>query len=232
MRILSIDGGGYLGLATAAFIRGIEHHFGRSFHDDFDLFCGTSTGAIIALALASGKSGEDLVGLYKRFGPRVFPHRSLFLRWIDYPRSLFRARYDNRELAAVLKDEFGDTTLGDLHSAGKRVLITAFNLTTGTPRLFKTDHSENLSSDDGLQVVEVALASTAAPTFFPIVRMTNTGDGITEAFCDGGVVANHPALLGFVEALKELKTQVADIRLLSLRMVNSSRSLSGQLSST
>ena len=73
MRVLSIDGGGYLGLATAAFIRGIEEHFGTCFHDRFDLFCGTSTGAILALALARGSTGSKLVNLYSKLGPRVFP---------------------------------------------------------------------------------------------------------------------------------------------------------------
>ena len=60
MRILSIDGGGYLGLATAAFIDGVERHFKTTLHDEFELFCGTSTGAIIALAIASGMSGRVL----------------------------------------------------------------------------------------------------------------------------------------------------------------------------
>jgi hypothetical protein len=52
MRILSLDGGGYLGLATASFLEETERHFGRSFYESFDMFCGTSTGAIIALAVA------------------------------------------------------------------------------------------------------------------------------------------------------------------------------------
>src|SRR4029453_9161364 len=84
VRILSLDGGGYLGLAGAAFLAELERHFGVSCHDRFDLFCGTSTGAIIALALASGKSAREVVDLYKEFGPRVFRNPfpgSRQLRW-------------------------------------------------------------------------------------------------------------------------------------------------------
>ena len=38
VRILSLDGGGYLGLAGAAFLAELERHFGVSCHDSFDLF--------------------------------------------------------------------------------------------------------------------------------------------------------------------------------------------------
>ena len=75
MRILSVDGGGYLGLATAAFIEGVEDHFDRNLGDCFDLFCGTSTGAIIALGIAAGKSGAELRHLYSELGKHVLVPR-------------------------------------------------------------------------------------------------------------------------------------------------------------
>ena len=33
MRVLSIDGGGYLGLPTATLLRDLETHFQATFHD-------------------------------------------------------------------------------------------------------------------------------------------------------------------------------------------------------
>lgn len=72
MRILSIDGGGYLGLASACFLAELERHFGATCHDSFDMFCGTSTGAIIALALAHGLKATEICDLYRSFGPEVF----------------------------------------------------------------------------------------------------------------------------------------------------------------
>lgn len=214
MRILSIDGGGYLGLATASFLRGVERHFNLAFHERFDLFCGTSTGAIIALALACGRSGEDIVKLYKEFGPAVFCRRGL-------PGRLYRlggflhARYSNEALQSALKKEFGETTLADVLSRRKRLLVTAFDVSTGQPRVFKTDHSENLTLDGDLKLADVALASSAAPIYLPLVRVANPR-AATTAYCDGGVVANHPALLGFVEAISELRSAPSDVELLSI----------------
>jgi len=214
-RVLSIDGGGFLGLASAAFIRGIESHEGVRFTDSFDLFCGTSTGAIIALALANGRSGEDLVKLYKKLGPDVFPTRS-WNAWPLFFRSFVCAKYGNRPLRNALKQEFGSSTIGDLRNKGRHVLVPAFNLTTGFPRLFKTDHSTKLSQHDGYSLVDVAMASTAAPTYLPIVKLTHPTDGSVEYFCDGGVAANHPALLGFTEATYEMKHPPGYVQVLSI----------------
>lgn len=209
-RVLSIDGGGYLGLATAAFIRGIEHHLGVRFADRFDLFCGTSTGAILALGLAAGRTGEELTALYQSLGNSVFGKRRFGRGY------LFKARYDNRPLREVLEKEFGGMTLGDIQARKKFALVTAFNLTDGKPRIFKTDHAPHLSLHNSFRLADVALASAAAPFYFPAVPIRNPANGVTELYCDGGVVANHPALLGFSEAVSDLKRPPADLRILSL----------------
>lgn len=214
MRIISIDGGGYLGLASAAFISGIEQHFGINFHDRFDLFCGTSTGAIIALSLAAGRTGSDVVRLYKEFGPAVFSRRTLRSRFVRF-KGVVRARYPNDALRQALEREFGAVTLDEVWARRKAVLVTAFSVTTGHPRVFKTNHSANLTTDGDLKLSEIALASSAAPGFLPLVRITNPRTS-TETFCDGGVVANHPALLGFAEALSELQAAPGEISILSI----------------
>lgn len=216
MRIISLDGGGYLGLATAAFVAEMERHFGVKCHDCFDMFCGTSTGAIIALALASGMSGAEIVALYQSFGVEVFRNPFPGSRALRAVRSLFVSRYSNQPLKAALKDAFGDTTLGDLKSKGKLILVTAFSVTTGKPRVFKTDHSADLTRDDGYLVRDIALASAAAPIYLPVVRLRAPANGSEEWYCDGGVFANHPALLGYAEAVSHLAVSPEDVRVLSL----------------
>lgn len=216
MRIISIDGGGYLGLATAAFIEETERHFGTKCHDRFDLFCGTSTGAIIALALASGMSGQQIVSLYQSFGSRVFRNPFPGTRPLRAMAGLFVSRYSNKALKNSLKDAFGDLTLGDLRSRGKSVLITAFCLTTGRPRVFKTDHAADLTRDDGYLVRDVALASASAPVYLPVVKLKSPTAQCEEWYCDGGVFANHPALLGYAEAVSHLGVDPARISILSL----------------
>ena len=51
-KILTIDGGGIKGLYSAQVLARFEEHFKCRLSDKFDLICGTSTGAIIALAIA------------------------------------------------------------------------------------------------------------------------------------------------------------------------------------
>lgn len=220
MRILSVDGGGYLGLATASFLQAVEQRFATTAATRFDLFCGTSTGAIIALALAAEKSGADVVALYERLGSAVFRPkpvpRGRLGGLMDLLRHRASARHDDAPLRAALDATFGSMTLGDLRAAGKHVLITAFSVSDGGPRIFKTDHAPKLVLHDHYTVTEVALASSAAPIFLPLVEIVDPVSGVRERFCDGGVVTNSPALLGYAEAVSTLACRPSDISILSL----------------
>jgi patatin-like phospholipase/acyl hydrolase len=216
MRVLSVDGGGYLGLATAAFIQSVESHFDTTFHDSFDLFCGTSTGAIIALALASGRSGEEIVALYRQLGATVFSRRRDVSLLARAAPGVFRARFRLAALADALHGSFADRTLGDLLTTGKKALVTSYCVSTGRPRVFKTDHSSSLTLHNRYRLADIALASSAAPTYFALAALTNPLNGVEEVFCDGGVAANHPALLGYAEALYEFGASPGQIRVLSI----------------
>ena len=134
MNILSLDGGGILGLATASFLAECERHFKSSFHDRFDLFCGTSTGAIIALGLASGMSAAEIVELYKKLGVEVFANPKLSKNYIS-------SKYSNDGLIASLDAAFKSTRVKDVLAKGKYICVPAFSLTKGGPRIFKTDQT-------------------------------------------------------------------------------------------
>ncbi len=219
MRILSIDGGGYLGLATASFLQAMEHRFKISAGACFDLFCGTSTGAIIVLALASGRSAADVVALYERLGFQLFkPQRAR--RGLGKVRQFMRrrlhARHSNIALREALGEVFEKITLGDLRANGKHVLVPAFNISTGLPRIFKTDHAADLMLHDNYRLADIALASSAAPTYLPLVEIVDPVSGVAERFCDGGVVTNSPALLGYAEAVSALECAPLDVKILSV----------------
>lgn len=216
LRILSLDGGGYLGLATASFLAELERHFNQTCHSRFDLFCGTSTGAIIALALASGMPAAKICDLYQSFGPKVFDNRFPGRKAYRLTRSMLGSMYDNSALRSTLNETFGDLTLQDLRQKGKQVLVPAFCLTTGRPRVFKTDHSPRLTTDDHYLLRDIALASSAAPVFLPTVDLKSPTTGIPERYCDGGVFANHPALIAYAEATSELGIAPCDIHILSV----------------
>lgn len=216
MKILSVDGGGYLGLASASFLQGLEQHFRTRCSDEFNLFCGTSTGAIVALGLAIGMSAEEVTQMYESLGPKVFPPAGWLGRIFPRFRGVAAARYDNTPLREALQDAFGNTTLGDLRATGKMVLVTAFSLTSGRPKVFKTDHAADLTSHDRYLLRDIALASSAAPTYLPIVELRDPNTRVVERYCDGGLGANSPALLGYAEAVSHLRVDPRDISLLSL----------------
>lgn len=219
MRIISVDGGGYLGMATAAFLECMEAKFEASCSQRFDLFCGTSTGAIIALALASGMSAAKVAELYEQIGTRVFTRPPLYERLVPklrLVRQLFGPLHRNEPLRQALNDAFGDLTLGDLRARGKYVLITAYNVSSGSPTVFKTDHAKELTLHDRYLVRDVALASSAAPIYLPLVELVDPNTGIAERFCDGAILTSSPALLGYAEAVSHLGRAPAEISILSL----------------
>lgn len=224
LRAICLDGGGYLGLATASFLAELERHFHVRIADTFDLFSGTSTGGIIALALAHGQSAAEIVELYRRLGRSVFNNRILGSRFFRWWRGWVFARYSNKPLREALTSTFGDTTFGDIKARGKLAVVPAFCLTTGSPRVFKTDHSPELTRDSGYYLRDVALATSAAPTYLPIVTITSPTSGAVEQFIDGGVYANNPTLLAFTEAVGYLGRHPSDIQILSVATPRDPRS--------
>lgn len=194
-RVLSIDGGGIKGLYSARILEHFEERFNCHIADHFDLICGTSTGGLIALGLSLDIPVSLVSNLYYRRGKRIFPQRNSLLSSLK--QLLLRSKYDNQELRAALQEIFGNRTL-----ANSRCLlcIPAFSLTDGRPFIFKYDHAEgNLCRDCRTKYVDIALATSAAPAYLPIVTIDNYD---RKQFIDGGVYANNPTLVGVVEALR------------------------------
>jgi len=191
--ILALSGGGYRGLYTATVLKALEQSFGVPISKKFDLICGTSVGGILALGLAAGVPTEELQNLFVEQGEQIFGNRSL-LRRIATKWTL--AKHPANGLRAVLETKFANKTIGDL---SQRVLIPAVNYSTGRPQIFKTPHAAALQSDFRQSLVDVALATSAAPTYFPLHRINDEG-----VFADGGLVGNSPGFFGLHEARNTL----------------------------
>ena len=88
MRILAIDGGGIRGIYSAYILNRIAEQFGITFYKCFDLIVGTSTGAIIAAALATDYPISDVVRLYEKDGRRIFRRQTGGIL------GLLKSRYD------------------------------------------------------------------------------------------------------------------------------------------
>lgn len=222
-RILTIDGGGLKGAMPAAFIAEIEEVSGQRVVDNFDLIAGTSTGGIIALGLAAGLSGADILDFYLTRGPRIFdqePGEGVLAtvmaglrRAMRSMRQLRTSKYDAGALRAELNVVFGDRRIGD---ALTRIVIPAYDSANGGLYVFKTAHHERLGVDWKVPMVDAALATAAAPTYLP----AHSFDGAAHLL-DGGIWANNPMGVAALEAASVLSWDMRQARLLSLGCTSS-----------
>ncbi|RUP06109.1 MAG: patatin [Mycobacterium sp.] len=212
-RILSIDGGGVKGVFPAAFLADVEEKLDRPIVDHFDLIVGTSTGGIIALGLGMGLSAKEILSFYQQRGPEIFRgNRAIgLLRWLG------AAKYDPAPLKAALVEVFGDRRLGDSKT---RLVIPSLDLETGQVHVKKTAHHPRFERDYTERVVDVALATAAAPTYFPTHR---SEAGIP--LIDGGMWANNPMGTAAVEALGVLDWAKGDVCLLGVGCTESPLSI-------
>lgn len=202
-QILALDGGGFRGMFSAAVLARLEEDLGVRVADHFDLIAGTSTGGIIALGLGLGLSPQQILEFYTEHGPRIFRDRSR-LRGLKH---LMRAKYSAEPLRAALTKVFGERTFGE---STKRLVITSYNVAADDVYLFRTPHLPGLKRDWREKAVNVALATSAAPTYLPGMPL----DGAR--LVDGGVWANNPSMVALTEAVGPLSVPLDTIRVFSL----------------
>lgn len=212
-QILAFDGGGIRGAFGIGLVAELEGRLGRPITDYFDLIAGTSTGAITGAGLAVGKAGSELVQFYQQHGRQIFtprePHDPKgWIRWL-YPivkwlllrrtgqdfDDFFRARYCPFALEDAFDHGFGSTTLGEI--VNTRLIVPTVNLSMGKSHLFRSPHLPGIQGDNDVRLVDVLLAATAAPTYFPHKVLPNG-----QAYCDGGLWAVNPSVLAIAEAMK------------------------------
>jgi len=208
-QVLALTGGGYRGLFTACVLEKIESHVNRPVGRLFELSAGTSIGGIVALAVAFERPMKDVVAVFKEFGPKIFPpgQRSTS-GFIDFVSHRKKTRYQTEALIEAVERLLPKgTRLGEaLHP----VLIPAVNLSEGKPQVFKTRHHQDFSRDWKYLTTDIALATSAAPTFFPLAEL----DG--QLYADGGLFANAPELICAHEAEHYLSVAIDSVRMLSV----------------
>lgn len=208
-KILSIDGGGIRGIFPAACLSELERRFlgGNSIVEKFDMIAGTSTGGIIALALAKGLTSNDALNIYLNKGETIFPDLGGAERLIRSVKSISGPKYDQQNLRSALEEELGETLFG---AAKTRCVIPCFEGLHGEPFIYKTPHHPDYVMDQHKSMVDIALHTSAAPTYFPAVD----NDGYI--MVDGGLFANNPVMNAVVDAMACFDVPPENVRVLSI----------------
>ncbi len=200
-RILSIDGGGIKGLIPAVVLDRIEQRVGRPIAECFDMIAGTSTGGILAVALARGDDdgrprwkAAELIELYETEGPRIFD-RSLF-KVLESVFAIEDEKYPRENLEAALDHYLGEAKLSE---ALTDLLIAAYETEQRFPFFFKRSKAREDPRHD-FPIRDVAYATSAAPTYFEPLKLET--DDTVEYFSlvDGGVFASNPGMCAYAEA--------------------------------
>jgi uncharacterized protein len=212
-RVLAIDGGGIRGLIAARVVARLEELVSegageeRRMADCFHMVAGTSTGGLIGLGLTAPNperadrprlSGADLVELYESEGPRIFGDT---LRKLLSLGGWIGPKHGPQRLQEALERRFGDARLRD---ALRELIVTSYDMTEPGPAFFKRWRAREEPERDA-SMVDVGMATSAAPTYFPSRGLEG------RALVDGGVFATNPSVAAVVEALKRRDTDPHDL---------------------
>jgi uncharacterized protein len=198
---IAIDGGGIRGIIAAKALNMLEQEMGTPAYKVFRLCAGTSTGSILAGGIAAGADSEALLRLYTDLGPRLFQRSFLSWAWL-----LRGYRYSREPLIRQFGEMVHEKRLGDL-SEGEfptELLTTTYDLVADRTRFVKSWKPEY----EDWTILKAVLASSAAPTYFPVLE---------GQFTDGGVGAyNNPCFLAAYEITRYLRWDTKETTLISL----------------
>lgn len=212
-RVLSIDGGGMRGYYSAAYLDELSNLAAKRFgHEEFDIgkqlqmVVGTSTGAIVGAGLVTGMSVDRIMSFYSTYGKQIFPQQlpSTCLGFLGHRRKKLNKQGETA-LRNALVEAFGKMTIGEVFKKRKLAFIVpAVNATTHCGWVFKTPHNQDSNHrDDDYSLVDVCLASSAAPVYRSLAALKQPGKSNTkDMFVDGGLWANNPVLVALSEALR------------------------------
>jgi uncharacterized protein len=217
-KILSIDGGGIKGLYSVTILEHLEQKHGQ-ISDYFDMICGTSTGGLIALALAQKIPASVISKVYEEKGQLIFPKQRKLAGILK--QILWKGKFDDKPLKNVLIELFGDKKIGD---SSNLLCIPSYNFTDARPWIFKYDHGI-LDRDNKALCVDVAMATSAAPTYFPLCEIDYYNN---KQFIDGGVWANNPTMVGVIEAMTYFVGQNKKFDSIEVLSVSSLNNVSGK----
>lgn len=223
INVLEFDGGGERGYLSLTFFNRFVQQWGvdpATLSQQFDVICGTSVGGIMALAIAIGKTPEELLPFFTEQGPYLFTLGSnvfppvvtppivpsvrpnsvekvaLIIANIPFYNSsgAFANAYGSGLLRTLVETLFGDKTMQDVRS---NVIIPTFDYASKTFVLCSNLDNPAFSAQDEL-LSNVALATSAAPVYLPPIELISPiTTKLNGLFLDGGIYQNNPSQFGY-----------------------------------
>ena len=147
-RILSVDGGGIRGIYPAKILELIQDRLQVNILEKFDMIAGTSTGSIIAAAIAKGTDPKEIVSLYRQDGKEIFAAKVPTIL-PNFIAQAIHTKFLNCELRSVLEREFEELKLGDI---AKPLMLPATDIGSGDVHIFKSSYEKEFTRDPEVRV--------------------------------------------------------------------------------
>lgn len=242
--LLSLDGGGIRGYMTARILEELQKETGLNpTTPQVSGLAGTSTGGLLAIAFAAGKTPAEMANLYRHRAPEIFqPNRpfvvnrmlrmavrvmnaispALSMEKLLEIEGFFETRYVADGLSKVIKEIVGTDSFGDIDPSRVLVVNAAALKVPDSGRGWRSATMTNqdikvptLGDTRAISLRDGALSTSAAPSYFPPNRVRN-GTRDLGWFADGGLYANNPVMNGIETALAAKKTKLDNIKAISI----------------
>ncbi len=209
---LSIRGGGIRGIIPCCCLVKLEEQLGGLTRDHIHFCAGTSTGALLTAAVAAGIPASAALRVYTDRAHEIFTPTGAAA---TVKRAVAGFMFDPDNLRDVLVDVLGPAASSIINDSPLRIMISATAM-NGHNWFFVKDNPKNSRTTGSVKLIDAAVASACAPTYFDHWRIDGI-NGQTIRFFDGGVGGTaNPAYQTCVEAFEYDDFTPAGTRVVSL----------------
>jgi uncharacterized protein len=210
--VLSIRGGGIRGIIPCCCLVKLEDQLGGLTRDQFDFCAGTSTGALLTAAVAAGVPATEALRVYTDRADEIFTPTGILASAKRIAKGFM---YDPERLRDVLVSALGSAAQWTVNDCPLRIMLSATAM-NGRNWFFVKDNPKNARTTGPVKLIDAAVASACAPTYFDHWRIDGI-EGRTIRFFDGGAGGTaNPAYQACVEAFEYDEFTPADTRVVSL----------------
>lgn len=210
--ILSIRGGGIRGIIPACCLMKLELQLGGLTRDHIAFCAGTSTGGLLTAAVAAGIPAVDILKIYTERSKQIFSPTGMLA---DAKLVAEGFRYNPANLREVLAGALGPAANWVVNDCPIGVMIAA-TAVNGHNWFFVRDNPHNAGTTGSVGLVDAAVASACAPTYFDHWTIGNV-NGRSITFFDGGTGGTaNPTYQACVEAFEYDTFTPAETRVIEI----------------